>query len=482
MTAGNEEPSAIPLAEARLYGDSTISSPYGDIVIEHGFITDEGSRILFDAMDFQRAAQAYVWSTPFVSFTTWRIEEDSTFGTGTLGTFAVMKSLREKRGVVTANLTTPYLFQFMSLADGPIVVDYPAGRTAGAFVDAWQRSTSDVGLTGPDQGKGGRYVLVGPTDDPSEYESEGDYVFQSATVQVGIGFRLLDPDPDFEETVKSTIRMGRVGRPLGSCTFVEGVDREWSGTAYRGMDYWIALHRAIDDEPVREQDKVWMAMLEPLGIKKGEPFSPDDRQSKILLDGAAFGELLARNLQIVPRFAEPYWPGTSWYKSFDFSMPQSTDYKVEIDERTTWFYEAVSATKGMVTPSVGRGQIYMTTKRDSDGNIFRADRTYRLSVPADVPAAQFWSLTLYSENTRRPYDNGGDDIASINLDNRMEQLAYNDDGSIDLFIGARAPDGMENNFMETVGEDGWFVYFRLYAPTEPFFDKTFSLPDFEVIE
>jgi hypothetical protein len=103
-------------------------------------------------------------------------------------------------------------------------------------------------------------------------------------------------------------------------------------------------------------------------------------------------------------------------------------------------------------------------------------------VPADVPAAQFWSLTLYSENTRRPYDNGGDDIASINLDNRMEQLAYNDDGSIDLFIGARAPDGMENNFMETVGEDGWFVYFRLYAPTEPFFDKTFSLPDFEVIE
>jgi hypothetical protein len=260
--------------------------------------------------------------------------------------------------------------------------------------------------------------------------------------------------------------------------FQEDVDKEWSATAYRGLDYWRMLHQAIDVEPVREQDKVWMAMLEPLGIKKGEPFEPDERQTRILREGAAFGELLARNLQVVPRYVEPYWQGTSWYKSFDFSMAQSTDYKVELDERTTWFYEAVSATYGMITPSVGKGQVYMTTKRDDDRALFRADQTYRLSVPAGVPAAQFWSLTLYSENTRRPYDNGGGSIESINLDSRMEQLVYNDDGSIDLYIGAAAPDGMEPNFMRTVGDDGWFVYFRLYGPTEPFFDKTFTLPDF----
>ena len=60
----------------------------------------------------------------------------------------------------------------------------------------------------------------------------------------------------------------------------------------------------------------------------------------------------------------------------------------------------------MVNPTPGAGQVYMTTKRDSDGNLLRADRTYRLHVPADVPVGQFWALTLYSENTRRPYDNG----------------------------------------------------------------------------
>lgn len=63
----------------------------------------------------------------------------------------------------------------------------------------------------------------------------------------------------------------------------------------------------------------------------------------------------------------------------------------------------------------------------------------------------------------------------------MKQLQYNKDGSVDLYIGARAPKGMESNFMKTVGKDGWFVYFRLYAPTEPFFDKSFSLPDFDKI-
>ena len=56
------------------------------------------------------------------------------------------------------------------------------------------------------------------------------------------------------------------------------------------------------------------------------------------------------------------------------------------------------------------------------------------------------------------------------------------DSSTDPFVGTRAPAGMESNFMKTVGDDGWFVYFRLYAPTEPLFDKTFSFPDFEIIE
>jgi hypothetical protein len=194
------------------------------------------------------------------------------------------------------------------------------------------------------------------------------------------------------------------------------------------------------------------------------------------------GELMARTLQVNPRFAEPYWKDTHWYKCFDFTIPQETETRIELDERTTWFYEAVTSSRGMVNPEVGKGQVYMTTKRDSKGDLFRADRTYRLRVPKDVPVEQFWALTLYSENTRRPYDNGGADARCVDLGNKVKDLKRNADGSVDLFIGAKAPAGFEKNFMKTVGEDGWFVYFRLYAPLQPFFDKTFSLPDFELVE
>jgi len=99
-----------------------------------------------------------------------------------------------------------------------------------------------------------------------------------------------------------------------------------------------------------------------------------------------------------------------------------------------------------------------------------------------VPVAQFWSVTLYSENTRRPYDNGGTELRDDTIGSRTEGLKKNDDGSVDLYIGPKAPNGWESNHMKTVGDDGWFVYFRLYAPTEPFFDKSFKLSDFEIVD
>lgn len=112
----------------------------------------------------------------------------------------------------------------------------------------------------------------------------------------------------------------------------------------------------------------------------------------------------------------------------------------------------------------------------------RADKTYKLHVPADVPIKQFWALTLYSENTRRPYDNGGTEIKDVSLDSTMDQLQFNKDGSIDPYVGAQMPDEEKNNYLKTVGDDGWFVYFRLYAPEQAFFDKTFALPDFQPID
>ena len=473
--------SGTPLENAVLHGNEVIATPIGDITLVDNYFDEAASKRLYDELDFQRAAQSYLWSTPLVSVTTWRDRQAQAYGVTGETDFVVLRSLKEKRGIVTANLTTPYIFYFLSLTDGPLEIEYPAGQTAGGVMDFWQRPVADLGLTGPDDGKGGKYIIDGPEQDPAKFDKPGYFVRQSATNNIGVLLRILDKDPTFYATFKSTMKMGRVGQPLAICRFIEDKDVEWSATAPRGLDYWRTLAAVVNTEPVRAVDKAWMAMLLPLGIEKGKTFDPDARQQTILLKGAAMGELMARNLQVNPRFAEPYWPGTSWYKSFDFSLEQETDTRLELDERVTWFYEAVGSSTGMINPTVGAGQVYMTTKRDSAGDLLRADKTYRLRVPKDVPVGQFWALTLYSENTRRAYDNGGTDIRSANLDSRLPDLVYNSDGSIDLYVGAKAPDGFEKNFMKTVGDDGWFVYFRLYAPLQPFFDKTFSLPDFELI-
>jgi hypothetical protein len=85
----------------------------------------------------------------------------------------------------------------------------------------------------------------------------------------------------------------------------------------------------------------------------------------------------------------------------------------------------------------------MTTKRDADLALLRADRNYVPHGPADVPVKQFRSLSLYSENTPRHYDTGGTENSDVSLDSRMKQQQYNEDGSVDLYIGPDAPDGLD---------------------------------------
>jgi hypothetical protein len=477
-----QKPPATPLVQAMLAGDEVIMTPIGPITLVDSYFDDDASKRLFDEMDYQRASQAYIWSMPLVSTTAWRNSQGKAYGVTKDTDFVVLESLREKRGIVTGNLTTPYIFNFINLKSGAVEIKYPAGKTAGGVLDFWQRPLFDLGLTGPDKGQGATYIVVGPEDDPAKYQKDGVRVYQSETNNVFIGLRILESDPGYFDKFASQYKMGRIGQPLATSRFIKGKDVEWSATAPRGLGYWKLLSDILNEEPVRVVDKAWMAMLLPLGIEKGNPFNPDGRQKTALLKGAAMGELMIRNLQVNPRYADVYWPGTSWYKSFDFHIPQETETRVELDERATWFYEAVTSTEGMVNPKVGQGQVYMTTKRDSQRRMLRADKNYKLHVPKDVPVGQFWALTLYSENTRRPYDNGGTKIRSVNLDSRMKDLKYNDDGSIDLYIGPQVPVGFESNHMKTVPDDGWFVYFRLYAPLQPFFDKTWSLPDFERID
>src|SRR4051812_20155463 len=110
----------IPLQQAELRGDEIISTSIGPIQLVDTYFDDDASRRLFDEMDYQRATQAYIWSMPLVSITSWRDNEASAYGVQTETDFVVLESLKEKRGIVTGNLTTPYIFNFINLKSGPV--------------------------------------------------------------------------------------------------------------------------------------------------------------------------------------------------------------------------------------------------------------------------------------------------------------------------------------------------------------------------
>ena len=88
---------------------------------------------------------------------------------------------------------------------GPVVVDVPAGLLAGSAMDFWQRLLTDFGVLGPDQGKGGRYLFVGPGQDAPKMEDA--VVLHCPTFRFMFYYRALDPDPVKAEAVKKGVRL-----------------------------------------------------------------------------------------------------------------------------------------------------------------------------------------------------------------------------------------------------------------------------------
>src|SRR4029077_3790884 len=146
----------------------SVKTRSGKLDFELGVPTKETVTKLYDEMDYQRACQLYLWALPLVEFgnllailegTTGARPGDLTIYTG-----------NEQRVFLTPNATTPYIFAYLDLAKtGTVVMDIPAGGIAGSALDAWQRPLSDLGMTGPDQGKGGKYVFVGPGQEGTDY-------------------------------------------------------------------------------------------------------------------------------------------------------------------------------------------------------------------------------------------------------------------------------------------------------------------------
>ena len=463
--------------------DSVEVPRVGALRYELGFPTPESSRKLFDEMDFQRAVQAYLWGYPAVSFESIRVTAKRDLGIDYNDLGIADNFVDPKSGWLTANDTTIYAFVNIDVSRGPVVIDIPPGAIVGLLDDFWQRSLSDVGLPGPDAGNGGKFLVLPPDYDgeapPSDY-----YVLRATMNNHNLLVRGIIVDNDVADAV-ARIRNTRVypwterDNPTPN-RFVSISGALIDTTPPGGIDYWARLATVIDNNPVQEHDRFFMAMLKPLGIEKGKPFQPDARQTAILEEAAVLGDAMARNVmyEITQRTnpAKPF-PGTQWDWVILVKPSQEAENYSQLDERLQYTYGAIYLSPSIGVMKAGPGANYMQTFKDRDGEHFDGGKTYRLHIPPNPPASAFWSLTLYDSATRSMLQNPTNDAARSGYDD----LPSNADGSLDLYFSPQAPEGPESNWIETVPGRGFYPMFRLYSPTAPLFDGTWTLPDVELI-
>lgn len=314
-------------------------------------------------------------------------------------------------------------------------------------------------------------------------EAPGYRIFRASSNQVWFGTRGLAPD---KAVAEATVRQHRLygwnqrsNPPVSRYEEVGG--RPWQSAQPADLSYWRLLSDLYANEPVAPRDRMMFGMLTPLGISPGQPFKPDARQARILGEAAQLGDLMARTIAYDKRTpGATVYPGKHWEYAVLFDLDQESPDKrrVQFDERSSWFYEAIGMSVGMQGRVLGFGQVYLETSKDSRGQWLDGGRTYRMRVPANAPVKQFWSITLYDNLSRGPLitPQGAADLSS-----RKSDLVSNADGSVDVDFGPIRPAGAKNWIQTTPGK-GWFAYFRLYGPTEPYFAKTWQLNDITTIQ
>jgi hypothetical protein len=457
---------------------ATVQTRIGTLELENGYPSDATVAKLYDELDFQRAVQAYIWATPAVAMEALRRGQFRDLGLdyNTLAVFDQYVTPAAK--ALTANDTTIYATLFVDLgSDGPVVIESPTG-VYGVIDDMWQRPIVEVGPFGPDQGKGGRFLVLPPGHAgrvPGGYLTAHSLTHRA--LYVGRAF-VKDGDVKAAADLLASIRVYPLALAANppSTRIVRAGGKANDIISPPGFGYWHLVAGIFEHEPVEPRDRFFHAMLKPLGIQKGKPFKPDDRQKKILSDAAQVGFLMAQTLSMAPRLANASsYPGTHWEWVLTLDPSQEGENYSQLDERTDYTFEAITVAAGMIKPIVGAGSQYMSAAKDKSGRWLDGGRMYRLHVPANVPAKEFWAVTVYGNLTRSMIET---DTMKSGVSSKDRPQA-NVDGSVDVYFGPAAPPGHESNWVKTVPGKGWFVYFRWYSPTQAFFDKTWTLPDIE---
>lgn len=455
---------------------------------------------LYDNLDLMRGVETFLNGVPATSIEGLRLGHLE-LGADTSSKAILLDQLLDSAPLfLTGNTDTVYGSVFLDLAkDGPTVVEIPAGSGPGTVNDAYFRFVADMGAPGLDRGKGGKYLILPPDykgdlDPPmggmaAEVDGEGYFVSKSTSYVNWLILRgfLVDGKPD---VAVASFKSGLKVYPLSQrdsppkMEFISGSRKSWNTIHANNYEFYKELHTVIDREPSSMLDPETLGLFASIGIEKGKPFAPDVRMKKLLTEAVVVGNATARALIFRPRLdGFRIYPDSGWGTAFVGGSYQwlrdGEKGGRNLDARTLFFYQATVNTPAMVEQMIGAGSQYAYVATDRDGNYLDGAKAYKLRIPANPPAKDFWSVVVYDPQTRSELQTS-QTFPSKN--NKRDKLIENPDGSIELYFGPRAPEGKDANWIQTIAGKGWYTLLRLYGPLEPWFDKSWRPGEFELIE
>jgi hypothetical protein len=364
------------------------------------------------------------------------------------------------------------------------VLDLPSGDANGSFnaniVTVWQMPLEDAGLLGVDKGKGGKYLILPPRH--KEAISEGYISLRSDTFGGYMLFR-ANLKSHSAVDVEASIAYGKRMRvyPLALAAnppmtrFTDVKDVDFDSTIRYDDSFFEHLDHVVQNEPWLDRDRAMIDSLKSLGIEKGKHFDPDNATRTLLASAAREAGVWLEakyDAGLPPFFSDTsHWTFPAppeFVKAAQNAYADSNEYP--IDSRGLAYSYAYIGIKHL-----GAGQFYSLSIRDKDGDAFEGARTYRLSVPPNVPVDQYWSVTAYDRRTHALIKN----MPCASRSSQIREMHKNSDGSVDIYFGPKAPAGKETNWVPTDPARKFELMARFYAPRKEFFDRKWVLPDVE---
>lgn len=448
-----------------------ISENLGTLEFFDGVPYPETVEKVYDYVDLHNAVDAFVKGIQIASM---EILKRGILSYGPANQTALLfeELMDSKAFFLTANTTSVYMMAWLELGDEPMVIETPPD-VLGIIDDHWFKYVADFGRLGPDKAQGGKFLII-----PPGYEGkipQGYFAYKTNTYGHWVIWRGFQKDGSPKPAVDATKASVKI-YPLShkdnppAMNFVN-VSGKYINTIHRmDADIFHEINAVVQAEPSIGENPEILGALAAIGIKKGQEFAPDARMQKILDEAAKIGSAIVRTQMAKPRseyltkFSGTKWLNPLAFKSYLFEHEGAR----LIDARSAFHFYATGITPAMSLELIGKGSQYAIAYSDASGNTFDGSKTYKFNVPANPPMKDFWSFTIYDNQTRSMLQT---DQRFPGIDNNKEGLIQNGDGSWDIFIGPEPPEGFENNWIQTIPGKGWNTIFRLYGPLEPWFDN-----------